>query len=135
MIIEQLEGTEIKEIKALEIICITGKPRSEGNESDLISVLGEEQLCLPPYQCVDSELIEICNLWNTLPYGEQARCHIPGYALRIRVKDEIQLVATICWECNNIHLSGSKCVERCREFDGSSEIAQRMLKLCQSKFT
>ncbi|MGY8767631.1 MAG: hypothetical protein ACKVH8_04230 [Pirellulales bacterium] len=134
MNVEKLKGTEIDKIESLEILCLSGRPVTEDKDVDTVRVLGEKQLCLSPYLCLGSEVTEIRALWNALPYSDQNRCHIPKFALRITTNNEIQLVATICWECNNIHLSGSRVVERLRQFDGSSEVGQQLLNFCSNKF-
>src|SRR5262249_14652523 len=76
----------------------------------------------------NASLIE---LWNALPNAEQARCHIPGFAIQLLRGPHPVFTAALCWKCNNISLAGSVATLSWRKFDASSQSAQRLLVLCE----
>lgn len=83
--------------------------------------------------CSDAETQKVVTLWNALQESEQARCHIPGYALEFCSESGPILVAAICWQCNNISISGSQADSDWRTFDASSKPAKELLALCMAK--
>ena len=44
----------------------------------------------------------IAHLWRQLPFGEEAKCHIPPYGLRFFFEGNVICQGSICWQCNNI---------------------------------
>ena len=40
-----------------------------------------------------------------LPHGDQARCHLPRFALNLTMRNREFRMAALCWECNNISVS------------------------------
>ncbi len=58
-----------------------------------------------------------------LPFKEQARCHIPMYA--VVINDD--WVGSICFECNNIRIQHGDLFGGC-QFDGESKPALALLE-------
>jgi hypothetical protein len=56
----------------------------------------------PRTRLVGRDAEEIARLWNELPPGEQARCHVPPFGLRLFSRGVLLLEASLCWDCNNI---------------------------------
>jgi hypothetical protein len=81
--------------------------------------------------CTAEQAGLIQSLWNDLPEGETARCHLPGFAIQAVVKGEPVFSAAICWTCNNVSIGGSMATQTWRTFDAESPEALRLLALCQ----
>lgn len=75
------------------------------------------------------EAQRIAELWRSLPPGNQARCHIPPYALRFHSGDVVVCEASICWECNNIH-GAAEGSDLFYEFDAKAPASQALLAAC-----
>jgi hypothetical protein len=73
----------------------------------------------------------IAELWRKLPPGEQARCHVPPFALRFFAEGEVILEASLCWHCNNIWLREEK-TENVFEFDARAEVSQELLAVLKA---
>ncbi len=86
------------------------------------------------YECSEQEIQDFISLWNDLPFSEQSRCHLPPYAIRICYQGKVDFVASICWECDNIYISGSANLNSLIEFNGSSAQAQALLTMCKNIF-
>jgi len=69
-----------------------------------------------------------------LPPGEQARCHIPRFALCANLANSRSLVVAICWECNNISVNDTGTFHW-RTFDSQSRDAQDLLRDIQAHFS
>jgi len=82
-------------------------------------------------RCSPVDADRILELWNALPEGEGARCHLPGFALELRQAGEAIFVAALCWECNNVSIAGREAVIEKRLFDASSKPAQELLERCR----
>ena len=82
-------------------------------------------------RCSPVDADRILELWNALPEGEGARCHMPGFALELRQAREAIFVAALCWECNNVSVAGREAVIETRLFDATSREAQELLELCR----
>jgi hypothetical protein len=72
----------------------------------------------------------IAQLWRQLPPGEQARCHIPPFALRFIADGVVICQGSVCWKCNNIlgEVDGKRFWYA---FDSDSDIAQSLLDECR----
>jgi hypothetical protein len=70
-------------------------------------------------------------LWNSLPPGEQSRCHIPGFAFQLLHGQEAVFTAALCWRCNNVSFAGTLATLQRRHFDASSQVAEQLLALCR----
>lgn len=93
--------------------------------------------------CSDAQAARAVHLWNALPDGEGARCHIPGFALEFLIRDgpalttestkgfRIVFTAALCWQCNTISFAGDLAPSDRRTFDAGSEAAVRLLRLCE----
>lgn len=68
--------------------------------------------------------------WRFLSPGDQARCHIPPFALRFHDENGIRLTASVCWECNNVHTEGANGFKGF-SFDASTPVAQGLFSLCE----
>ena len=69
------------------------------------------------------------DLWQQLvrlPQGEQARCHLPRFAIGLSKAGILRWAAAVCWKCNNISL---RCDREYtwRAFDSESPQALRLL--------
>ena len=80
------------------------------------------------FPCTLAQGEEIVGLWRKLPEAEQARCHVPVYGLQFYVGQALLLEASLCWQCNNIHLrTGIK--RRYSTFDRDAPASQRLRDL------
>ena len=70
---------------------------------------------------------DLLTMVSVLPWGEQARCHIPRYGLRARLHDGALLALSICFECNNAR-TFQDSDRGWFTFDGSSPEATRLLE-------
>lgn len=68
-----------------------------------------------------------------LPKGEQARCHLPRFALHAELANSRYLVVALCWECNNMSLNDTGSFHW-RTFDAQSVEAQDLLRDIQATF-
>jgi len=66
----------------------------------------------------------------SLTEDEQARCHIPAFAIDLENDGEVVFSANICWSCNNMRLSGSKASSAWATFDSTSAPAKLLFALC-----
>ena len=75
---------------------------------------------------VDAQAKRIVDLLHALPDGEQMRCFIPTYGLRILSGDGMLAETAICFRCNNALtlIAGEKGWFK---FDAESEPAARLL--------
>lgn len=83
-------------------------------------------------QCTPEQASRIASLWSALRADDQARCHIPGFALELVSGDEVIFSASICWTCNNICMSGPLSTAQWATFDATSTEARALLSLCQT---
>lgn len=81
--------------------------------------------------CSDAQATMVGELWETLPPGEVARCHSPGFALQFWAQGEIAFTAALCWQCNNISFAGSHAPPHGKTFDGNSSTAHQLLQICK----
>jgi hypothetical protein len=44
----------------------------------------------------------IVTVWNRLPAGRQARCHVPPFGFRFLEEGDVVVEASVCWRCNNV---------------------------------
>jgi hypothetical protein len=70
---------------------------------------------------------DLVTMVSVLPWGEQARCHMPRYGLRARLHDGALLALSICFECNNAR-TFQDSDRGWFTFDGSSPEATRLLE-------
>jgi hypothetical protein len=82
--------------------------------------------------CDSSQAAQLVRLWNALPEGMTARCHMPGYAFQLLLDGEIVFTAALCWQCNNVSFAGRLATGTGRTFDGSTEQAIELLRLCEA---
>ena len=83
------------------------------------------------HQCSQEEASLVIALWNQLPEGMQARCHVPGFAIEVLLGPEVVFTAALCWQCNNASMAGRLAKESWRTFDAESGEALRLLRLCK----
>jgi hypothetical protein len=74
---------------------------------------------------------EIAKLWRGLPPGEMMRCHIPGFGLRFWRGDQVVVLASLCWKCNNARGLVDD-VSIGFSFDGDSQAARTLLRRCKA---
>ena len=112
---------------SFEILKLRGSVRAE----NIISATYEREVdgIESAHPCSQYEIEKIIKRWNALPNGFQSRCHIPGFAIKISNENELLFLATICWQCDNIHIIGSCASKQLIEFDGSLPEAQALLNL------
>lgn len=91
---------------------------------------GSATAVLRSAECTDEQATSIASLWNSLPDGEQARCHSPGFALQALVEEAPVFTANICWDCNNVSIDGPAASISWRSFEARSRQAQTLLALC-----
>lgn len=125
----EIEKREIADLDSIDVIKLQ-------NENKVYDIFSEDLFSSSGpfggiHKCHHAEMSEITTLWNSLPAGRQARCHIPGFAIRVWSAGEVDFLATICWQCNNIKLGGSKAQADWLEFDADSYQAQALLKRCK----
>ena len=116
---------------------------SEIDAVDVVSLKGINPDRVSEYMpnAVDSSYVrvtgnsaqQIAGLWRQLPSGMQSRCHVPPFGLRFYNNDEIELQASICWECDNI-FGDAHGNEFYYSFDAQHETSQRLLALCKQTF-
>ena len=82
--------------------------------------------------CTAVQKATLIELWNQLPHAEQMHCHNPGFAIQVIHDGQTAFTAAVCWDCNNISMSGHHASMDWRRFDGSSQVAQRLLELCRT---
>ena len=70
---------------------------------------------------------DLVTMVSVLPWGEQARCHIPRYGLRAQLHGGALLALSICFECNNARTFRDSD-RGWFTFDGSSPEAMRLLE-------
>ena len=85
------------------------------------------------FSCTQAQGEEIARLWRTLPEAEQVRCHIPAYGLRfyagrVMFQPVLLLEASLCWQCNNIHLR-TRGRGYYSTFDSAHPDSQRLLDI------
>ncbi len=80
----------------------------------------------------NKEKEDVFRLWNSLPDGETARCHIPKFGLRLNYKDRESVYASICWECNNLYLRKDKEFVFC-QFDAKDKNSLILLDTFKEK--
>lgn len=68
---------------------------------------------------------ELASLWRRLPDGQRSRCHIPPFAVRFLVDDEVVCEASICWKCDNVFIYTPPT--HGFEFDGAHTVSQDLL--------
>jgi hypothetical protein len=81
--------------------------------------------------CTEEQARQIAELWSALREAEQARCHIPGFAIDLIENGAVIFSSSICWTCNNIRMSGKLCTSEWATFDRDSGAAQALLGLCK----
>lgn len=92
---------------------------------------GPDALTLQTAFCNADQAARIAETWKLLREAEQARCHLPGYALDFLLGDETQFSASICWQCNNIHMSGKFAPAEWATFDATAPAAHSLLRYCR----
>ena len=118
----RLFGLEEKNFDSLHVAAL-GRPEDLRSVRDF--VVHTSAVCTP------EQALIVAELWNSLPDGMQSRCHMPGYALQVIIKGEIVFTAAICWQCNNVSISGKHATAEWRNFDAESGQAQKLLQLCE----
>lgn len=121
---EKIDAVRVLALRPLQFISCP--PRDEEivtNKKFSYHILGEEL-------CDQQQADKIITLWNELPFGEQDHCHNPGFALQFVAQNEVALTAAICWGCNNISISGPLAAIEWRLFNGRSDIALQLFRLC-----
>jgi hypothetical protein len=83
------------------------------------------------HQCSQEEASLVIALWNQLPDGLLARCHVPGFAIEVLLGPEVVFTAALCWECDNVSMGGRLAKESWRTFNAGSDPALRLLRLCK----
>jgi hypothetical protein len=84
--------------------------------------------------CPPDHARRIVSALVSLTEDEQARCHIPGFAVDLHNDGEVVFTANICWSCNNMRLSGSKAPSAWATFDATCAPAKLILALCIELF-
>jgi hypothetical protein len=82
--------------------------------------------------CTDAQAAVLVSLWDRLPPGETARCHIPGFAIQLSHQGRVVFTAALCWKCNNISIAGDLASENWRAFNAESVEAIELLRLCET---
>jgi hypothetical protein len=119
--------TQLSEIDAVDVVNL------KGVDVDRVSEYMSNAVDVPHVQIVDELAQQIADLWRHLPSGEQSRCHIPPFGLRFYRNGELQLQASICWECDNI-FGDTKGDSFWYAFDSQHQTAQKLLALCKQVF-
>lgn len=99
-------------------------------DEDIITIGSFRYHILEQGLCDQHQAEKILKLWNTLPPGDQDRCHNPAFALQFISQNAITFTAAICWGCNNISISGPLAATDWRLFNGEFEIALQLFRLC-----
>lgn len=124
-----LKAKDVEAIRVLELGSYAGEPHVAG---DALATSGPWKFEVLKYGfCSAEQALQLASLWNDLPPGETARCHVPGFAFQAYVGREVVFSAAICWKCNNISIGGPLASENWRVFDAATTEAQSLLKLCQ----
>ncbi len=129
-----LDGLSLfmNKIDKVEVISLVHAPRS----ADQIAETIRETKCIAAIELNKIEIEEFRNLWNSLRFGEEYRCHRPYFAIRVNDGSAACITLTLSWDCNNIHIYVSDNMTACgsRIFNSETRDAQDLLKLCFSKF-
>ena len=105
---------------------------SKSSRGDLVRVSEDLQFpVVARHQCSREDAALVIALWNQLPDGLQARCHVPGFAIEVLLGSEVVFTAALCWKCNNVTMGGRLAKESWRTFDAESDAALRLLRLCK----
>ncbi len=116
--------THLPEIDAVDVVNLEGiHPHHAG-------AYMQSAVKAPHVRVTDPLAQQIADLWRQLPPSEQARCHIPPFGLRFYRRGELQLQASICWQCNTI-FGDAKGGHVHYAFDADSELSQKLLSLCK----
>jgi hypothetical protein len=70
----------------------------------------------------------IASAFRALPWGEQARCHMPPYCVRFYAGGSLLFGGSVCGECNNIYGADAQGALRI-EFDARSTGGRLLFKL------
>ena len=119
--------TQLPEIDAVDVVNLKGVDANRAGEEMRNAVDA------PYVQVANEAAQQISNLWRELPEGEQARCHIPPFGLRFYRNGELQIQASLCWECNNI-FGDAKGNNFWYAFDAQHETSQNLFTLCKQIF-
>lgn len=86
----------------------------------------------PSFIANDADAQTIAQFFRQLPQAESYRCHIPPYGFKFHLCDGTTNYVSLCWECNNAYVWMPDAVIRRTgfAFDGKSESAQELFKLC-----
>jgi hypothetical protein len=81
--------------------------------------------------CSAEQSKTVVDLWNLLPEGSVARCHVPGFGIQLMLQGEVIFIAALCWQCNNISIGGKLADTGWRAFDAASDSAIQLLNICE----
>ncbi len=115
---------QLSEIDAVDVVNL------KDVDPDRVSEYMPNAINAPHVQLTDESAQQIANLWRQLPSGAFARCHIPPFGLRFYRDGELQLQASICWQCDNIFGDAQGNGFSC-SFDAQHETSQKLLALCK----
>jgi hypothetical protein len=123
----KFNSIQLPEIDTVDIVNL------EGIRTSHVDAYMQKAVKAPHVQVEDEVAQQIADLWRQLPSSMQARCHFPPFGLRFYRRGELQLQASICWECNNI-FGDAKGNDVFFAFDADSEPSQRLLSSCKQVF-
>jgi hypothetical protein len=118
---------QLSEIDVVEIVNL------RGINPDRVSEYMKFSANAPHVKVENDSAQQLASLWRQLPSGIQARCHIPPYGLRFYFNNELQLQASICWECDNI-FGDVKGENFSFAFDAQHKISQQLFSFCKQAF-
>lgn len=131
MRIEGYRGTKIDMIRILALGAILSGRDVPGRIDSLSTGTYFRFPILRQGMCGGEQAGSIIRFWNELSDDQMARCHNPGFALQLLLGSEPVFTAALCWDCNNISFAGRLAPTSLRAFDGRSEAAVQLLRLCK----
>ena len=127
---EQIFGFGSEHFDALKVLAL-GSPPFGKRTTTLATGTHWRFPILRERLCTAEQSKRLVELWNQLPTGEVARCHVPGFAFQLMLGEEPVFTAALCWQCNNVSFAGRLATVQSRAFEASSDMAKQMLSLCQ----
>jgi hypothetical protein len=126
-------GVEAIRILALEPLPIEELQADNRESADILRTGSHWQFRIVRQGlCSEKQALSVEELWNALPPGDVARCHLPGFALQFFARNEIAFTAALCWQCNNISYAGVHAPIHRLTFDGRSRDSDQLLRICKT---
>src|SRR5688500_3947979 len=121
---QSVAPSSLPPVDAVEVVDL------RGIDADRVDRYMEAAASAPMVRVVGIEAERIATLWRALPAGEQSRCHIPPFGLRLYANGALLAQASICWQCNNI-FGNAGTEELFFAFDALQPKSRELLAECE----